>query len=157
MTTLSRRHLVTTAAVLPALAIPALASEAIGPNHPDAELIALGDELQRLSPGYLASIAATNSDDDLISDAAWPEYEAIDRETCELAEKIIAVPARTLAGLRVKAIVAIHSSWFLWDKPFDDLDWDQKGARALMEAVCSVTGLDAAEMAAAEMAARSWS
>jgi hypothetical protein len=150
MTTLSRRHLVTAAAALPALAVPAFAAD-----HPDAELIALGDELQRLWPGYLASIAATNSDDDLISDAAWPEYEAIDWETCELAEKIIAVPARTLAGLRVKAIVAIHSSWFLWDQPFDDLDWNQKGARALMEAACSVTGLDAAELAAAEMAVRS--
>jgi hypothetical protein len=140
---------------LPVLAVTALPSKASGPSHPDAELIALGDELQRLWPGYLASFAATNSDDDLISDAAYPEYEALDWETCELAEKIMAVPARTVAGLRVKAIVAIHSSWFLWDKPFDDLDWDQKGARALMEAACSVTGLDAAELAAAEIAVRS--
>jgi hypothetical protein len=46
MPKLSRRHLVTTAAALPALAIPALASEVIGPNHPDAELLRLGVELE---------------------------------------------------------------------------------------------------------------
>ena len=34
MPNLSRRHLVTTAAALPALAMPALASETIGPSIP---------------------------------------------------------------------------------------------------------------------------
>ena len=48
MSTLSRRHLVTTAATLPALAVPAFASEAIGPDHPDAELLRLGVELESL-------------------------------------------------------------------------------------------------------------
>jgi hypothetical protein len=46
MPNLSRRHLVTTAAALPALAVPAFASEAIGPNHPDIELLRLGVELE---------------------------------------------------------------------------------------------------------------
>jgi hypothetical protein len=46
MPNLSRRHLVTTAAALPALALPAFASEANGPNHPDAELLRLGTELE---------------------------------------------------------------------------------------------------------------
>jgi len=44
MSLLSRRHLVTTAAALPALAMPALA-DPIGPN-PDAELLRLGAELE---------------------------------------------------------------------------------------------------------------
>src|SRR5580704_16247436 len=51
MPTLSRRHLVTTAAALPALAVPALAD----PAGADAELIALGDKLRRLWPEYLAA------------------------------------------------------------------------------------------------------
>jgi hypothetical protein len=46
MPNLSRRHVVSIAAVLPALAVPALASDAIGPNHPDAELLRLGAELE---------------------------------------------------------------------------------------------------------------
>ena len=40
------RTLVTTVAALPVLAMPALASDAIGPNHPDAELLRLGVELE---------------------------------------------------------------------------------------------------------------
>jgi hypothetical protein len=44
MSPLSRRHLVTTAAALPALAMPALAGP-IGPN-PDAELLRLAAELE---------------------------------------------------------------------------------------------------------------
>jgi hypothetical protein len=35
MSKLSRRTLVTTVAALPVLAMPALASDAIGPNHPE--------------------------------------------------------------------------------------------------------------------------
>ena len=48
MSILSRRSLVTSAAALPALAVSALASDAIGPNHPDAELLRLGSELEAL-------------------------------------------------------------------------------------------------------------
>jgi hypothetical protein len=48
MSKLSRRTLVTTVAALPVLAMPALASDAIGPNHPDAELLRLGVELEAL-------------------------------------------------------------------------------------------------------------
>jgi hypothetical protein len=48
MPNLSRRHLVTTAAALPALAVPAFAADATGPNHPDAELLRLGVELEAL-------------------------------------------------------------------------------------------------------------
>jgi len=54
----------------------------------------------------------------------------------------MASPVHTLVGLRVKAMVAIHAPGDCWDEPFDDLDWDKKGIRALVEAVCSVTGLE---------------
>src|ERR1022692_1932251 len=51
MSKLSRRTLVTSAAALPALAVPALASNATDlhdPNHPDAELLRLGVQLEAL-------------------------------------------------------------------------------------------------------------
>jgi hypothetical protein len=147
MPNLSRRHLVTSAAALPALALPAFASEAIGPNHPDAELIALGDELRRVWPEYLAVLSTLNEYGFDPPDEISARYYALDWQTGELAEKIMAAPARTLAGLGVKAIVAIHASPHFWDEPFQDTDWDQKGPRALIEAVCSLTGLDVAEHA----------
>jgi hypothetical protein len=47
MSTLSRRTLVTSAVALPALAVPQLTPEAFGPDHPDAELLPLGLELEQ--------------------------------------------------------------------------------------------------------------
>jgi hypothetical protein len=55
MPMLSRRHLVTTAAALPALTIPAIA-DPNGPN-PDAELLRIGVELEALIPEWHAQRA----------------------------------------------------------------------------------------------------
>ncbi len=49
---LSRRTLVTTAAALPALAVPAVAAAIEQQNHPDAKLIALGEQYERLLPTF---------------------------------------------------------------------------------------------------------
>jgi hypothetical protein len=56
MSNLSRRTLVTGAAALPALAVPAIASEPIG-DHPDAELLRLGAQLERVEAEWLARCA----------------------------------------------------------------------------------------------------
>jgi len=115
----------------------------------DAELIALGDELQRLWPEYLAARDAFNEEvpDD---GPAATKYDAIDWQTCKLAEQIMVIPAHTMAGLRVKAMVAIYStevaeSGNFWSTAFNDLSWDHQGMRALIEAACNVTGIDVAE------------
>ena len=143
MSSISRRHLVTVAAALPALAVPAVAVA----QSADAELIALGDKLRRLWPEYLAARSTLNEYGFDPPDDISARYYALDWQTWELAEKIMAAPAHTLAGLGVKAIVAIHAAPQFWDGPFQDTDWDQKGPRALIEAVCSLTGLDVAEHA----------
>jgi hypothetical protein len=108
-------------------------------DNPDAELLALGEALDRLWPQFQAAIAAKNKGE---TERRVDRYYALDRQTAELAEKIMASPVHTLAGLRVKAMVAIHAPCDCWDKPFDDLDWDKQAMRALAEAVCSVTGLE---------------
>lgn len=46
MPDLLRRSLISTVAAVPAFALPAFASEAIGPNHPDVELLRLGAKLE---------------------------------------------------------------------------------------------------------------
>ncbi|SNB53870.1 hypothetical protein SAMN05414138_1026 [Rhodoplanes sp. JGI PP 4-B12] len=107
-------------------------------DNPDAELLVFGEALERLWPQFQAAIAAKNKSQGAVCD----RFYALDRQTCELAKKIMASPVHTLTGLRVKAMVAIHAPCDCWDKPFDDLDWDKKGIRALVEAVCSVTGLE---------------
>jgi hypothetical protein len=80
-------------------------------------------------------------------DTGWnlsdDKYEMLCNEIDALGHKIMDTPARTMAGLRAKATVAAHTKdRFLWDRPFDDLDWNEKGSRALIEAVCALTGLE---------------
>jgi hypothetical protein len=57
MSKLSRRTLVTSAAALPALAVPAFASGALGPDHPDAELLRLGAKLDPIIRRWAAKRA----------------------------------------------------------------------------------------------------
>jgi alkylhydroperoxidase family enzyme len=73
---------------------------------------------------------------------ASDRYEALDEEIVTLARKIMNTPARSLAGLRVKAMLGIHTNSHLWKKIMCDLDWNEQGARVLIEAVCAVTGLE---------------
>jgi hypothetical protein len=170
MPNLSRRHLVTAAAALPAFALPAL----VDPAGADAELVAAGDALALLMPTYVEVW-------DDYSDRGWEAHrlarersgidkhldedrtdifmkelgtsfdetganevnkncQAISEQTEPLSRRIMELPVHTLAGLRAKAIVAIHTSDGLWDCPLNDLDWDKIGYRVLIEAVCQITG-----------------
>ncbi len=61
--------------------------------------------------------------------------------TDELMRAIWAAPAHSLAGLGVKAKAAAFACNSYWDEPFDELNWDHKGTRALIEAVLDVAGL----------------
>jgi hypothetical protein len=62
MSKLSRRTLVTSAAALPALAVPALAADAIGPGHPDAELLRLGAKLEPVERDWFEQTALDRKD-----------------------------------------------------------------------------------------------
>ena len=45
-------------------------------------------------------------------------------------------PARTIAGLGVKARHAAYVMSQYWEEPIDRIDWDARAARLLIEAVC---------------------
>jgi hypothetical protein len=79
-------------------------------------------------------------------DTGWnvvcDKYEALCDEISILERKIMDIPAHSLAGLRVKAMVGVKTNSDLWKKTMSDLDWDKQAARALIEAVCAVTGLE---------------
>ncbi|MGB6399644.1 MAG: hypothetical protein WBF73_28790 [Bradyrhizobium sp.] len=50
----------------------------------------------------------------------------------------MATPARTIAGLGVKARHAAYVMSQYWEKPVDQIDWGAKGVCVLIEAVCEV-------------------
>jgi len=51
---------------------------------------------------------------------------------------IMATPARTIAGLGVKARHAAYVMSQYWEEPVDQIDWEAKAVRLLIEAVCEV-------------------
>jgi hypothetical protein len=51
---------------------------------------------------------------------------------------IMATPARTIAGLGVKARHAAYVVSQCWEKPVDQIDWEAKAVRLLIEAACEV-------------------
>ncbi len=54
---------------------------------------------------------------------------------------IMATPARTIAGLGVKARHAAYVVSQCWEKPVDQIDWEAKAVRLLIEAVCEVANM----------------
>jgi hypothetical protein len=143
MPNLSRRHLVTITAALPALAVPAFASDAFGPNHPDAELLRLGAELETVGKDWLAQRAldrgeeANNARDD---DSIFEPWERIGDRLYPLADKILGCEATTLAGLAVQthAFALMHDEW--WED--NNANNDYGGSRRLyIESVSSFLGI----------------
>jgi hypothetical protein len=70
---------------------------------------------------------------------------------------IMATPARTIAGLGVKARHAAHVMSEYWDAPIDQIDWDARAVRLLIEAVCERAGLSLPFDAAAPLIAHGYS
>jgi hypothetical protein len=52
-----------------------------------------------------------------------------------IARRIMELPAHTARALGIKAAAAVDACSHYWNEPFDDLNWDQKHARALIETV----------------------
>jgi hypothetical protein len=98
----SGRSLVASAAALPALAVPAVAE-----GHPDALLVELGRQFDRMVE---------------MEEAIWRRYfangvgdeyeqcaEALDAVgVAPFADRILAIRAQTIEGLKVKARIAYH-------------------------------------------------
>lgn len=55
-----------------------------------------------------------------------------------IEQAIMAIPARTITGLGVKARHAAYVISEHWDAPIDKIDWDARAVRSLIEAVCDV-------------------
>ena len=55
-----------------------------------------------------------------------------------IEQAIMAMPARTIVGLGVKARHAAYVISEHWDAPIDQIDWDARAVRSSIEAVCDV-------------------
>ena len=53
-----------------------------------------------------------------------------------IEQAIMATPARTIKGLGVKAHHAAYVMSHYWEAPIEQIDWDARAMRLLIEAVC---------------------
>ena len=98
----------------------------------DSDLIELGKQFEDAITGIRALYDAPSSDDHLdLIEAMLVSLEPIE-------QAIMAIPARTIAGLGVKARYAAHVLSEHWDAPIDQMDWDARAVRFLIEAVCNL-------------------
>jgi hypothetical protein len=125
-----------------------------GPSDadPDAVLVALGRKFEALS----AELATLQKEDDALSSSARqggasagqqvinPSLERIEAVLTLLdpiERAIMAVPARTVVGLGVKARHAAHVLSNYWTDAPERLDWDARAVRLLIESTCNVAGV----------------
>jgi hypothetical protein len=66
------------------------------------------------------------------------QVEAILARLDPIERAIMATPARTIAGLGVKARHAAYVMSHYWENPIDQVDWDAQALRLLIEAVCEL-------------------
>jgi broad specificity phosphatase PhoE len=139
MPNLSRRHLVTTAAALPALAMPAVTSDATGPNHPDAKLLRLGAEFEAIIVDWHAQRAIDSERragrHTVIEDGE--PWEDIHGRIWPLIDAIMAHKPQTVVGLGVLARAFTLDHAEQWESVFVD----GQHHRAFMEAVCAIAGV----------------
>lgn len=71
-------------------------------------------------------------------DARTRQVEAVLARLDPIEQAIMVTPARTIAGLGVKARHAAYVMSQYWSEPIDKIDWEARAVRLLIEAVCNV-------------------
>jgi hypothetical protein len=67
--------------------------------------------------------------------------EAVLARLYPVEQAIMATPARTITGLGVKARHAAYVMSHYWEAPIDQIDWDARAVRLLVEAICGLANV----------------
>jgi hypothetical protein len=70
------------------------------------------------------------------ADTRMKQAEAILARLYPIEQAIMQTPARSIAGLGVKARHAAYVMSHYWEEPIDQIDWEAQAIRLLIEAVC---------------------
>jgi hypothetical protein len=140
MSKLSRRVLISSAAALPALAVPAVAADTV--TSSDIELQQLGTQLLHVKREMKAINAQAR---ETFSDAE-SEEELENRCTvanshlCALMEPIFSRTATSIDGLSVQAVAVTLAAADMWELYDEEAPLDVE--RRFVEAVCRYTGVE---------------
>ena len=139
----------------PPIGSPRLATTATAakPEDDDARLFVLEGQLNYLVNELIAAQKAgeessihpdpqslvknsISADAESNNEATTKQIEAILARLYPIEQAIMQTPARTIAGLGVKARHAIYVMSQYWEEPIDRIDWEARVMRSLVEAVC---------------------
>jgi hypothetical protein len=121
-------------------------------SDPDAILVALGRKFDALSaelallqkqdhPYPPADMPSENCGREEMAKPSLERIEAVLKSLDPIERAIMAIPARTVVGLGVKARHAAHVLSNYWTDAPEQLDWDARTIRLLIESACSVAGV----------------
>jgi hypothetical protein len=82
----------------------------------------------------------THLDEQFSDEAATCRIEEVLAHLYPIEQAIVQTRACTIAGLGVKARHAAHVMSEYWEGDLDQIDWDAKAIRGLIEAVCDIAG-----------------
>ncbi|WP_316200585.1 MULTISPECIES: hypothetical protein [unclassified Bradyrhizobium] len=69
------------------------------------------------------------------------KMEAILARVAPIERAIMATPAQTIVGLGIKARHAAYVVSEHWDVPIEQIEWEARAVRLLIEAICKVAGV----------------
>jgi hypothetical protein len=92
-------------------------------------------------PGRLEISSGCGIDCEADPEVVTEQVESVLARLHPIEQAIMQTPARTIAGLAVKARHAAYVMSEYWNAPIDRMDWDSRAVRLLIEAVCESAGI----------------
>jgi hypothetical protein len=113
---------------------PATAQTETNAQENDVALLALETRFNALAAELNREVQRRGKEVD--REALTKEVETILARLDPIERAIMDTPACTIAGLGVKARHAAYVMSQYWEAPIDQIDWDARAVRLLIEAVC---------------------
>ena len=105
-------------------------------TNSDAVLLALETQFVTIAAELDRNINCLRRE--LADEAQLKEDEDVLARLAPIEQAIMETPAYTITGLSVKARHVAHVLSEYWEVPLDQIDWEGRALRLLVEATCSV-------------------
>lgn len=103
----------------------------------DTTLVTLLNEISALEPDHSGDRGWADAESAHSGETVRTQkIESVLARLEPVEQAIMATPARTIAGLGIKARHAAYVVSEYWDAPIEQIDWDARAVRLLIEAVC---------------------
>src|SRR6266545_8360376 len=107
-------------------------------TNSDAVLLSLEEQLILIAAGLRRNVDCVRGE--LIDEARMKDDdEKVLARLAPIEQAIMETPATTIAGLGVKARHVAYVLSEYWEVPIDQIDWEARAVRLLIESICNVT------------------